>query len=444
MFVKNAIAGIVPLAPDDFSTSNHQKICRAIQSERDKGEPFGITTISDASGVHSSDISTLLDDPINDDPGYLVKLAKKLHNLALKRQLFAHGQTLCRSAMNGGDALEIIDRHLGKLEGLREGSGGKDWRAIFHTYEESINAPPVKFAIAGFLQEAGITMIGGLAGHGKTLVMLNMTKSLLTGEPLFNYEPFKVSELSQRVLYLIPECGLGPFVHRLKLFYLLDYVRDERLCYRTLNHKDSMAGLSDPRILGAARGADVFLDTAVRFMEGDENAASDQRQFAQVLFSLLRAGARTITGAHHAPKSLGKADYLSLENVLRGSGDIGAQLATCWAIYQSDPTTNEIVVRNVKPRDFEPCGEFRIQGRPWIDHEGHFQITQMPGFCEPFVPADRGKQRGRPATHEKADKLAAALKLIDGGKTVEEAAASVGVSRRTLFDWKKGQGEYGE
>ena len=321
--------------------------------------------------------------------------------------------------------------------------GSTDWRALFHTYEESLNAPPVKFAIPGFLQQDAITGIGGLAGHGKTLVMLSMARVLLEGGPLFNYFPFEVSELSRRVLYLIPESGLGPFVHRLKLFNLLDQVRQERLFYRTLNSKDPMMSLADPRLLEAAEGADVFLDTAIRFMEGDENSASDHRRFAQVLFNLQQVGATTITAAHHSPKNLGHANFLSLENVLRGSGDMGAMVASCWGVYQQDPESNTIVVKNVKARDFAPCSEFRIQGRPYIDERGHFQIIQMPGEGEEFNPQqDRGKKGGRPATPDKADKLAKAQKLIDAGKTVEDAAASVGVSRRTLFNWI-GEGKKG-
>jgi hypothetical protein len=33
----------------------------------------------------------------------------------------------------------------------------------------SQSAPPLRFAIDGFLQEAGVTLIGGLAGHGRPL-----------------------------------------------------------------------------------------------------------------------------------------------------------------------------------------------------------------------------------------------------------------------------------
>jgi len=69
-------------------------------------------------------------------------------------------------------------------------------------------------------------------------------------------------------------------------------------------------------------------------MAGDENSAAEQKQFADTLFNLQRAGARTITGAHHSPNSFGKDNFMTLENVLQGSGDIGAMLATCWGLSQ--------------------------------------------------------------------------------------------------------------
>jgi hypothetical protein len=40
----------------------------------------------------------------------------------------------------------------------------------------------VSFAIDGFLQNYGATMIGGLSGHSKTLLLLSITKALLTGK----------------------------------------------------------------------------------------------------------------------------------------------------------------------------------------------------------------------------------------------------------------------
>jgi hypothetical protein len=295
------------------------------------------------------------------------------------------------------------------------------WPALFHSYEEAITAPPLTFAIEGFLQEGGITFLGGLAGHGKTLVMLNIAKALLEGHALFGHEPFRVMT-SKRVLYLIPESGLGPFVHRLKVFRLLDQVKAGRLFFRTLSAKEQIE-LNDPRLLKAAEGADVFLDTAVRFMTGEENSASDHRKFADLLFNLQRVGARTVTGAHHSPKAFEKQDSLSLENAFRGSGDVGAMLATAWALRQTDFQTNRILIKNVKPRDFEPCQPFEIEGRPWIDQTGAFKIVSLPGMARPRVPK-----------LEKPELLNARL-LRGQGLELADIAAQVGVGLRTIERW---------
>ena len=184
---------------------------------------------------------------------------------------------------------------------VKQGWGEDDWRSIFHTWEEFENTPRLRFAIDGFLQEAGVTLIGGLAGHGKTLVMLAMAKALLEESPLFGYELFSVPRPAQRVLYLIPESSLGPFWSRLQLFQLQEHVRGDRLLVQTLSSRHQVS-LADPRLLRAAEGADVFLDTAVRFMNGSENDVESARPFADTLLRLLSAGARSIIGAHHAPK----------------------------------------------------------------------------------------------------------------------------------------------
>src|SRR6202035_2920699 len=110
--------------------------------------------------------------------------------------------------------------------------------------------------------------------------------------------------------------SIGPFKYRLKLFGLYEHLRD-RLLVRTLSMGPTLC-LSDSRILLAAKGAHVILDTAVRFCaEGDENSAGDnQRGLASDIFALLGAGARTVIAAHHAPKPFARENVMRLENVL--------------------------------------------------------------------------------------------------------------------------------
>jgi hypothetical protein len=137
---------------------------------------------------------------------------------------------------------------------------------VFHSFADFEDCAPLSFSIGGFLQNEGATMIGGLSGHGKTLILCSIVKALLAGKGARLWELFPVEENAVRVVYLVPECSLAPFKHRLKLFGIYDALApsDDRLLVRTLS-KGPTPCLSDPRILFAAKGAHVVLDTAVRF-----------------------------------------------------------------------------------------------------------------------------------------------------------------------------------
>jgi hypothetical protein len=207
-----------------------------------------------------------------------------------------------------------------------------------------------------------------------------------------------------------------------------------RLFCRTLSAQGRLS-LTDPLLLQAVKGADVFLDTAVRFMDGDEDT-ENSRIFADALFGLQRAGARTITGAHHSPKSFGKENFMTLENVLRGSGDLGAMLATCWGLCQVDAGSNRIFVQNVKARDFQPCEPFIIQGRPSIDQTGYFELTEPPGFAgdlSDHKSADR--KAGRPENRQKGEKQVEARRLRDQGMSYRDISDALDIKVGTLHRW---------
>ena len=329
---------------------------------------------------------------------------------------------------NANSTQRRIER-LSGLQNLCKPKQRDDWRTLFHSYDDVINAPPARFATDGFLQEEGITLIGGLAGHGKTLCMLAMVRALLEGGKLFHH--FEVTERAERVIYLIPEAGLGPFSARLRTFHLQEHVQAGRLFCRTLSAQGQLS-LTDPRLLEAVKGADVFLDTAIRFMDGAEDAESS-KIFADTLFGLQRAGARTICGAHHSPKSFGKDSFMTLENVLRGSGDIGAMLATCWGLSQIDAVSNRIFVQNVKARDFSACEPFIIQGRPSIDETGYFELTEPPGFAGTLEDHKQG--RGRPEVANKQSKIAEAVRMKEQGASYRQIARQLGVSVGTVSGW---------
>jgi hypothetical protein len=224
------------------------------------------------------------------------------------------------------------------------------WTDLFHSYAEAQNAPPITFLIKDFLQCEGVTAIAAPVRERKSLIALNIVHALVTGEKLFGH--FEVVKKPERVLYLCPEVSLGPFTDRVKKIGLIDYV-GESFFYRTLSAEGSVR-LDDPSLQLAVSGSVVVLDTAIRFLEGDENSSKDVRAFADSIFALLRFGAEAVLLLHHSPKDMG--DTMTLENAMRGSGDMGAFLACCWGTRLQDPTKpyeSASFLSNLKQRDFE-------------------------------------------------------------------------------------------
>jgi hypothetical protein len=160
--------------------------------------------------------------------------------------------------------------------------------------------------------------------------------------------------------------------------------------FRVRTLADGVLRLNDPLLLQAVNEWNpvVFLDTAVRFANvKDENSAAENATLADALFSLIKAGARGVVGLHHSPKGTAKADELTLENVLRGTGDLGAMCDAVWGLQHDRGRQGEgeeyveesrnltrLFVKCVKPRDFEPADPFRVQGRPYIDEQGDFVV----------------------------------------------------------------------
>jgi hypothetical protein len=84
----------------------------------------------------------------------------------------------------------------------------EQWKSLFHSPEEIVNARPASFAIEGFLPEDGTTLIGAPPGNSKTFLMLAVTRALLEGGKFLHH--FAVNRVAERVLYLIPQSGLSP------------------------------------------------------------------------------------------------------------------------------------------------------------------------------------------------------------------------------------------
>jgi len=244
-----------------------------------------------------------------------------------------------------------------------------DWRSQFRSVGK-LQTGGTRMLIKDLLPE-GIFMIGGLSGVGKTFFGLSLAKALTTGKPFLGQ--FTVPEIVP-VLYLIPELSGPSFRARCERFGIPD---DEKLFLcRTITEGVTLP-LNDPAVIAAVQHLRpvVILDTSIRFNKSDdENSATANKVFVNDLLGLRAAGARGIGGIQHSRKDVIKMGF-TLENVLRGTGDLGAMAQCVYGLRRNDvlyeegngPLTLEVLC--LKAPDFTAPRPFAIAATVKKDNE---------------------------------------------------------------------------
>jgi hypothetical protein len=285
------------------------------------------------------------------------------------------------------------------------------------------------------------TWIFGPPKQGKTWIMLCIVKALLTGEPLFNVPSLRVTHSSKRVIYLCPEASRTSLRKRFKMLGLIEYLYDpvtnpEGCLYLRTLSKGPKLNLNDAKLLELAKDADIFIDTAIRYVEGEENNATDVKVMTEQVLNLIAMGARSMWVAHHSGKSFATATDITLENCARGSTEFAASLTNAVGIVQLDKDKNLIHFHFIDGRDMdEPAPDMHLQGRPYLSQMGNFQVTEN---VERFK--GRNPVKGRPADPDRQAKIDFA-KSIDGSlqgiaNAVNEKFGS-SHDRSTMSKWLK-------
>ncbi|HZP06763.1 MAG TPA: bifunctional DNA primase/polymerase [Terracidiphilus sp.] len=371
----------------------------------------------------------------------LISVAGGLRNRGLDRDalyaaLIPINENMCEPPVSDSD-LQHIAESAAKYEVSGPGPSVKigkakekivapeDWRTRWHSLEEMRDAPPVTFVIKDFLEQQGVTALAAPAGQRKSLIALNVAHACCTGEPLFDY--FEVTNRPKHVLYLCPEMGISSFSARLKRVGLLDHVGKTLFC-RTMNSEGFLAlpDLTDEELDNAV----IIVDTLVRFLEGNENESADMRVFAAKAMSLVTRGAAAVLLLHHSGKGTKESPELTLENVMRGSSELGAFVCCCWGTRLQDPTEpykSNSFLANVKPRDFESV-PFEVSS----GEDCRLHIVGTPGnvVLKSKFTADRDGQQAE------ADKLILAHPDLTVDETVELIAAH-GINRKRTWVYKR-------
>ncbi len=257
------------------------------------------------------------------------------------------------------------------------------WREKFHTGSE-LDDGPVEVYVDGILPE-GVTFIGSLPGVGKSWFGLSLARALTTGKPFMGV--YHVKEIIP-CLYLVPEMGDRAIRRRIEKLHM---PMTEKFYCQTIS--DGICKLDDPVLKTAIAELKpvIFLDTAIRFSEAEsENSSSDtSRSISHGVIRFRQWGARAVVCLHHSPKYSGQEEHMTLENVLRGSGDLGAVCDAVWGLRHDrrqqgrkldvqylleSMRSTRIFCICVKQRDFDPVAPFIITGRPFIDLQGDFAV----------------------------------------------------------------------
>jgi hypothetical protein len=244
------------------------------------------------------------------------------------------------------------------------------WMDRYHTSTEILDAPPITFLIDQFLTDNAITVIAAPVAQRKSIIALNVVHSLVTGEPLFGH--FAVSNKPARVLYCCPEMGIQSFSARLKSIGLAPYLGKTLFCTTMQSEQFDLKDLTPDELQGAV----VVLDTAIRFLKGNENDSDAMALFAGQVFRLMKDGAVSVLMLHHSKKGTSGATELNLDNAMRGSGELGAFVASVWATRLQDGKDEyhtASYLENVKKRDFDskPFQVLPVEGSYKLVHDAH-------------------------------------------------------------------------
>jgi hypothetical protein len=301
----------------------------------------------------------------------LTSVAGKFRHMGFDRvgilaQLIPANESMCEVPISDEDVEHIADSVAGYplpepdpvavLGTPKEPEPPHDWREDFHTRDETENVPPTEFIIEGFLPVHAIGALAAPVAQRKSLIALNVAHACSTLEPLF--DKFPVTHPPKRVLYLCPEMGLREFANRVKSIGLTPYV-GKTFFYRTMNMGTLELEKLAPEAIDSAL---IIIDTAIRYLKGNENDSTEMGVFAKSIFRLIELKAWGVLLLHHSRKGTKDSKELDLENALRGSGELGAFLTTCWATRLQDPSEpyrSASYLTNVKQRDFA-CKPFEV------------------------------------------------------------------------------------
>jgi hypothetical protein len=395
IFADNSVFPLVRdgLSVEELFDVRHQIILRSMLRLEALGSAIDLITVNDELGSEIEDaggtayVASLADRLMRvSNVAHYVKIVR---DKSLAREMLKNQQLTEQQLREGcEDPRAICARSVETLNALaaQHGTDSLSWRNKFHQLSE-LPEGEIDFAINNFLPR-GVTFLGAFSGSGKTWLQLSMCRALTTGKHFLGVFPVR-----EKIpcLYLCPEMSAKGFRRRAERFGI-----DPDLFFCQTIADGSAIDLGDPLLLAAVRDLKpvLFLDTAVRFntAEDESSATQNSQGLGRAIFRLLYHGAQSVVGAHHRAKNAAQAEELTLENTLRGTGDLGAMCDAVWGVqFEKTPEGGykgnsfyaaesrklvRLSVQCVKARDFAAPESFTAQLFPYLDEIRDFAVLE--------------------------------------------------------------------
>ena len=193
-------------------------------------------------------------------------------------------------------------------------------KSVAATIEQGI--PPIQWRILNLLTTNGIVIIASPPKQFKTFVAIHAAIAISNGTPFLD----KFPTTPGTVLYIDEENGEANLIRR---FQQLAEGQGETIkpnvfytSFESIKLDSYNGAMVIEELIMAYKPDVVFLDSMVRFMDGDEDKASDVRLVFENLKKLLARFQVSFFILHHTRKGNG-TKAKSLDD-LRGSSDFGA------------------------------------------------------------------------------------------------------------------------
>ncbi len=309
LFSEQACArGISVLRPDSFYPEAHRLIFSALVALSHSGKSPDLILITDwlseAGQLNAAGgagyLTSLYEGTFSDGTfGYYLEIVQRD---ALKRALINLGLEL-RTLPNGELPEAVIERMRTKLETLTSIESGKRLTGLVHVSE--LRNEPVNYLVDGLLPRGMLALLSGRDKRGKTLLALEICRSVLTGKRLFGH--FTVQQGPVAGFFLDDPESLTS--DRLQTLGINIHPELYVSTSKRANLNDSGVFLREVGVVAKEVGAIlIVLDALYLFIPHGRETANDQARMAPIMGLLNwlpeNTGATTLLIAHDAKSGL--------------------------------------------------------------------------------------------------------------------------------------------